>query len=97
MAPAQKLAQLLFFLGGEWRLSRLVEEVLNLTVGLSCHQCSYGVEKLLFKVGTENIQYPFLFRQPIELLAQRSSMPPGQQFDGRQLRVLLQGVDQRDQ
>ena len=78
MTAVQELPQLLFFLGIEWSLSRLVEEMLNLAVDLPHHQCIYSVEKLLFKVGTGNIQQPLLFRQLIELLPEGRSVPPGQ-------------------
>ena len=56
MPATQEVPQLLFFLGSEWGLCRPVEELLNLAVNLTGHQCIYSVEKLLFKVGVWNIQ-----------------------------------------
>src|SRR5690606_27049288 len=70
MPTAQEVSQLLFFLAGEWGLGRLVEELLNLAINLSRHQCIYSVEKLLFKVGAGNIQQPLLLRQLIQLFSQ---------------------------
>src|SRR5690606_27475878 len=97
MPTAQEVSQLLFFLAGEWGLGRLVEELLNLAINLSRHQCIYSVEKLLFKVGAGNIQQPLLLRQLIQLFSQCRSMPSREQLYGAQLRVLLQRIDQGDQ
>src|SRR5690554_5930708 len=97
MPTAQEISQLLFFLAGEWGLGRLVEELLNLAINLSRHQCIYSVEKLLFKVGAGNIQQPLLLRQLIQLFSQCRSMPSREQLYGAQLRVLLQRIDQRSE